>query len=132
MDKMIILFDGECGFCSAWVRFVLRRDKRERYLFAPLQSEAGRRLLMQFDLPADDLGTVVLIDQDRAYTKSTAALRVLRSCGGIWRLAYGFVLVPRPIRDFVYNMVARRRNTWFGRFRACAISSTEIRHRFLH
>jgi predicted DCC family thiol-disulfide oxidoreductase YuxK len=132
MDKPVILFDGECGFCSAWVRFVLRWDERERYLFAPLQSDAGRNLLTKFELPTHDLSTVVLVERGRAYTKSTAALRVLRSCGGLWALAYAFILVPRPIRDVVYDFVARRRNSWFGRSRECSLPSVEMHHRFLH
>jgi predicted DCC family thiol-disulfide oxidoreductase YuxK len=126
-----ILFDGVCNLCNASVRFVLRRDPHARFRFAALQSEAGRRLLEEHRLPADELSTVVVVADGRAYTRSDAALRIARGLGGAWPALGALRVVPRPLRDRAYGVVARNRYRWFGRREECMLPTPELRERFL-
>lgn len=129
-EKKIILFDGVCNLCNGAVAFLIGRDRGDVFRFAALQSEAGARLAHRHDLQASDLSSVVLIEGDRAFTKSTAALRILR--GLPWyRVLYGLVAVPPVLRDAVYDWVARNRYGWFGRRDACMVPSPEVRGKFL-
>jgi predicted DCC family thiol-disulfide oxidoreductase YuxK len=127
----LILYDGVCPFCTASVLFVIRRDPRKRFHFAALQSPLGRTLLARYRLPQDEFQTFVLITEDGHATRSTAALKVARELGGPWPLLYGFILVPAPIRDLVYRIVARHRYRWFGKRETCLVPSADIRDRFV-
>jgi predicted DCC family thiol-disulfide oxidoreductase YuxK len=128
----VLLFDGVCNLCNGIVRFVILRDPAPgRFRFAALQSDAGQRLLRQHGLPVDDLDTFVLIEGDRAYLRSTAALRTLRRIGLPWSLLYALIVVPRFLRDPVYDWIARHRYGWFGRRGACFVPAPEIESRFL-
>ncbi len=127
----MVLFDGWCNLCNGWVEFVLRIDKEGVVRFSPLQSEAGRTLLEGAGLPTDTGDTVVLIDGSSAWTESGAALRVARLLPWPYRLLYALVVLPRPIRDAVYRLVARNRYRWFGRRTECRVPSPEERERFL-
>jgi predicted DCC family thiol-disulfide oxidoreductase YuxK len=111
-DTVVVLFDARCRFCAGWVRFILRREPAGRIRFAPLDSAAARALVGQ----VVEGGSVALVDRDRSvHFRSAAALRILREVGGLWRLLYVFIAVPRPIRDWAYDIVARHRYRWFGR-----------------
>jgi len=127
----IILFDGICNLCSSSVQFVIKRDKKNRFLFASLQGAAGQQYLHRFGLPADDFHSFLLVEGDSCYTHSTAALRVARSLGGAWSLLYAFIIVPRFIRDAVYNLIARNRYKWFGKKEACWVPTPELKKKFL-
>lgn len=127
----LVLFDGVCGLCTRTVRFVIDRDPRGRFRFAALQSPLGRRVLERAGLPVADFATFVLLDEAGLHTRSTAALRVARRLSGPWRLLAAGLWVPRPIRDVVYDWVARRRYRLFGRLEACPIPPPEIRDRFV-
>ena len=127
----LILYDGVCRFCAASVLFVIRRDPHKRFYFAALQSPLGRTLLARHRLPQDEFQTFVLITEKGHYTRSTAALKVARELSGPWPLLYGFILVPAPIRDLVYRIVARHRYRWFGKRDACLVPSADIRDRFV-
>ncbi|MGG1554410.1 thiol-disulfide oxidoreductase DCC family protein [Paenibacillus ferrarius] len=130
-DAAIILFDGLCNFCSGAVQFILRRDPRGRFRFASLQSDIGRRLLEEHGLPVDGLNTIVLIETGRAYTRSTAALRIARRLRGAWPLCYAAILIPSPLRNLGYAYVARNRYRWFGQAEHCMVPTTSDRARFL-
>jgi predicted DCC family thiol-disulfide oxidoreductase YuxK len=127
----IILFDGVCNLCSGAVKFVLKRDRKGWFRFAALQTDTGRQLLESHGLPLDSMATIVLIEGSACFTKSTAALRIARHLGGLWPLATVFRIVPRPIRDAVYDFVARHRYRWFGKKPSCMIPSPEEAARFL-
>lgn len=128
----IVLYDGACGFCTASVLFIYRRDPRGRYRFASLQSDAGRRLLRQHGLPESGLETLVLLEEERAFLRSTAALRIARGLRFPWPLLGRVgLLVPRPLRDAAYDAFARRRHRWFGREDRCANAEPELRRRIL-
>ncbi|MFE6799065.1 thiol-disulfide oxidoreductase DCC family protein [Paenibacillus chitinolyticus] len=127
----VVLFDGVCNLCNAAVRFTVRRDPAGQVRFAALQSEAGQRLLARHGLPAASFDSFVLIEGGRVYTQSSAGLRVLRRLRYPWPLLYGFVAVPKPIRDAVYRWIARNRYRWFGQRDACMVPTPELRRRFL-
>ena len=137
----MVLFDGVCNFCDASVNFIIEHDPEGHFKFAPLQSEVGAKLAAEHglasetaDRPADDLvpiDSVILIEDGKAYTHSTAALRILRQIGGAWSLLYGFIVVPKPVRDFFYGLFAKYRYRMFGRKDQCMLPSPEVRARFL-
>ena len=127
----VVLFDGVCNLCSSVVIFTVSRDPEGIFRFAALQSEAGQSFLRKFGLSTDDFDSFVLIEGPRLSLRSTAMLRLCRRLKGPWALLYLLIIIPRPIRDFVYNIVARRRYMWFGKKQACFIPSADIRDRFL-
>ena len=124
----IILFDGECNFCDASVQFILKQDNGA-FHFASLQSEVGKKLIDRFQLHGID--SLVLIENNRAYTKSTAALRIAKRLQGLWRLCYVAIVFPKPIRDRMYDVIAKKRYTWFGKKEVCLLPSEQDRARFL-
>lgn len=129
----VLLFDGVCNLCNGAVNFVIERDRAGRFRFASLQSEVGRRLLVQAGLPADYLGSLVLVDEERlAHVRSDAALEVARRLDGWWPLGYHlFRWLPRPLRDGLYGVVAQRRYRWFGRRETCRLMTPALQARFL-
>jgi len=129
--ERIILFDGVCNLCNASVQFVIRHDAAEKFLFASLQGVSGQELLKKYHLPKNDFSSFVLIDNGKAYTKSTAALRVCRYLKPPVNWLYGFMIVPAFIRNAVYSLVAKKRYKWFGKRTACMIPATELKNRFL-
>ena len=126
----IILFDGVCNFCNGMVNFIIARDPKAYFKFAPLQSETGQRMRIRFDID-DRVDSIILIEDDSAYTFSTAALRIIKGLGGFWRLLYVFIIVPTPIRDFFYRLFARNRYWLFGKKSVCMVPTPDIRARFL-
>jgi len=129
-DRPVLLFDGVCRFCNGFVNFTIRRDPTARFLFAPLQSETGRRLLARCGL-ADDLSTFVYVENDRCYDRSTAILQVVRGLSGLWPILYVLIVVPRPIRDAIYRAVATNRYRLLGKDNQCFVPTPDVRRRFL-
>lgn len=127
----LILYDGVCPLCTASVIFVIKRDPRKRFHFAALQSPLGQMLLARYGLPHDEFTTFVLITEDGHDTRSTAALKVARELGGPWRLLYALIVVPMPLRDMIYRVVARHRYRWFGKRETCLVPSADIQDRFV-
>jgi predicted DCC family thiol-disulfide oxidoreductase YuxK len=130
-DGPVLLFDGVCNLCSGSVRFVVDHDPEGRFRFAPLQSEVAREMLDEVGFDDYDFGTVVLVDGDDYYTKSEAALRVARGLDSPWSLLGALRVVPRPVRDFVYDLVARYRYDVFGKRDQCMVPTPELSERFL-
>jgi predicted DCC family thiol-disulfide oxidoreductase YuxK len=127
----ILLFDGVCNLCDGLVQFVLTRDPKGYFRFAALQSEAAAGLIAKYDLPTD-IETMILIENGRAYLRSSAGLRVFRHLRGAWpALFYLCYWVPAPIRDVFYRLLARNRYRLFGKKESCMIPTPEIRARFL-
>jgi predicted DCC family thiol-disulfide oxidoreductase YuxK len=127
----IVLFDGVCNFCDGAVNFIIKRDKAGYFKFAPLQSEIGQKLLAENSIDKTETDSVVLIEGDKVYTHSTAALRVARHLDGAWSWAFGFVIVPKIIRDAFYKLFAKYRYKMFGKKDECMLPTPEIRARFL-
>jgi predicted DCC family thiol-disulfide oxidoreductase YuxK len=127
----IILFDGVCNLCNGLVRFIIKRDKEGKFKFASLQSETGQQRLAQFGLAKNEFESFILIQGDRYFLKSTGVLKMLRELGGIWKLFYVFVQIPRQLRDFLYDRIAKSRYKIFGRRDVCMIPTHELKERFL-
>lgn len=130
-DAHILLFDGVCNLCNSIVRFTIKRDPKEKFKFASLQSESGQALLKKFGLPTDDFDSFVFINGDKYFLKSSAGLHVLKELGGVWKLFYVFIIFPRPLRDFVYNIIAKTRYKIFGKRDTCMIPTPRLKQRFL-
>lgn len=131
-NSPVILFDGVCNLCNGSVQFVIKHDKDGLFKFAALQTEAGQNLLKKYFLSSTDLNSLVLIENGKAYTQSTAALRVAKKLNGAVKILSGFMIVPAFIRDAVYNTIARNRYRWFGKKDSCMIPTPELNSRFLN
>lgn len=126
----IILFDGECNFCDHSVQFIIKRDKQALFKFASIQSDAGQEILKSHHVPLHT-DSVILVEKGKYYDQSSAALKICKHLKGAWKLFYFFILVQKPLRDFVYKIIAKNRYKWFGKKDACMLPSPEIRKRFL-
>ena len=130
-EKKIILFDGVCNLCSSSVQFIIRRDKKNQFLFGSLQGNAAQEFGKKFDIAFDVFNSFILIDQNKVYTHSSAALRVLKYLGNGWQLFYAFIIIPEFLRDGIYNFIAKKRYKWFGKKDACWVPSQELQGKFL-
>jgi predicted DCC family thiol-disulfide oxidoreductase YuxK len=130
-QRPIIYFDGICNLCNKSVQFVIKRDKKKQFLFAPLQGKNGKKFLDKYDLVPGDFNSFILAEGDKVYAKSTAALRVAKKLSGGWKLLYGLMIFPRFIRNAVYNIIAKNRYKWFGKRNECMIPTPELKERFL-
>jgi len=119
INENILLFDGFCNLCSRLVNFIIKRDKKSKFLFISLQSPSGQSLLKKFGLPTDNFDSVVYIRSDKYFLKSSATLHILKELGGIWKLFFIFIIVPNFIRDFIYRIIAKTRYKIFGRHNSC-------------
>jgi predicted DCC family thiol-disulfide oxidoreductase YuxK len=131
MYHNLILFDGVCNFCNAAVQMVIEIDRQKVFKFAPIQSELGQQLYHQHGLDASDIQTLMLVDEDKVWTKSDAVLEVLSRLDGGWQLLGAFKAMPQPIRDWAYSEFARQRFVLFGRRETCLIPTPELRERFM-
>jgi predicted DCC family thiol-disulfide oxidoreductase YuxK len=115
--ERVVLFDGVCNLCNGLVQFIIRRDPHARFRFAPMTSFAA--------------DTIVLVEDGRRYERSAAVLRIARQLRAPWPLLFAFIVVPRPLRDWAYDAMARRRYRWFGRRETCMVPTPELRARFV-
>ena len=129
--ERVIVFDGICNWCNTWVNFTLARDPHRKFKFGTLQSQPAQQILKALHLIADDFETFLLLERGRVYTKSTAALRIVRQLSGLWPLLYVGIAIPRPLRDAVYDYVAQRRYRWMGKSETCRIPTSAERERFV-
>ena len=129
-DDYIVLFDGECHFCNRSVQFIINRDDHTIFKFASQQSDVGQRLMKKHRIP-NDANSLIFVTPDRAYIKSTAALQIARRLNGLCKLFFAGIIIPRPLRDFVYDLIAKNRYRLSRQMGNCPISSPEMRKRFL-
>ncbi|WP_353480026.1 thiol-disulfide oxidoreductase DCC family protein [Haliscomenobacter sp.] len=129
--KSVILFDGVCNLCNGFVQTTINVDPQGKFQFAALQSEFGQEILTKANLPIDKLNTVILYDNGKIFTHSDVPLEICRRLGGFWRLLLVFKLIPRALRNRLYNWVASNRYRWFGKSETCMIPTPELRKRFL-
>ncbi len=127
--RSVVLFDGVCNLCNGFVRFIIKRDKEDNFLFASLQSSEAKQLLDDH-AAGKSLTTIVLIENGKIYTRSTAALRICRRLSGGWPLLYGLIIIPTFIRNGVYNFVAKFRYRFFGKKDHCMVPTEDIRQKF--
>ncbi|MCO6499490.1 MAG: thiol-disulfide oxidoreductase DCC family protein [Vicingus serpentipes] len=129
-SKYIILFDGQCNLCNYWARYIIKRDKKDIFRFSSLQSEVGETLKKKHNInPTTD--AIILIENEQHFTKSTAALRILKLIGGINSIFYSLTIFPVFIRDFVYDIIAKYRYQWFGKTDCEFIPTPDIEKKFL-
>jgi len=126
----IVLFDGVCNVCNSAVNFIIDRDRRGRFRFASLQSDAGRRLCKAHGIPLE-LDSIALVVGDRAYTESAAVLRIAKDLDGPWPALFSLVVLPRALRDRAYRYFAAHRYEWFGRSEVCRVPTKDVLRRFL-
>lgn len=128
----IILFDSDCLLCNQSVQFILKReDQNEAFRFASIQSSIGQQLLLKHRFPQNFNDSIILIEQEKAYIKSTAALRISKKLKWPWKLFYVLIICPKGIRDFLYDVIAKNRYKWFGKQHTCMMMTPEIKRRFL-
>jgi predicted DCC family thiol-disulfide oxidoreductase YuxK len=131
-DKKIILFDGVCNLCNRSVQFITKRDKNDEFRFATLQGEIGQQLINKHNIDISKVDSIILIEPGVAYyVKSTAALKIGRSFGGFWKIANVINLIPRQLRDIVYDSVAKYRYHWFGQKEECMVPTPALKAKFL-
>lgn len=132
MQKKIIIFDGVCNLCNSSITKVINHDKQNQYVFTSLQGDAGKKLTKERGIDTDLVDSIILIEPGVAYyTKSTAALKVIKSFGGLYSLFGIFEYLPESIRDAVYDYVAKNRYKWYGKKEACMIPTPELKDKFL-
>jgi predicted DCC family thiol-disulfide oxidoreductase YuxK len=130
-NKSIVLFDGVCNFCDSSINRIIRHDKKDKFLFAPLQSEIGKKLAEQYSINTEKIDSIILIENNNAYTKSSAILRISRHLNRLYPLMFGFMIIPAFIRNAVYDLIARNRYKWFGKKDTCMIPTAEVRSKFI-
>jgi predicted DCC family thiol-disulfide oxidoreductase YuxK len=129
--KPLVLFDGVCNLCNASVQFIIEHDSEGKIMFCSLQSERGQAILQHLGMKTDDFDTFIFIENGEAYTRSAGILKEVSYFDGWWRFLSIFRIVPRPIRDFFYNIVAQNRYRWFGKKESCWLPTPELKARFL-
>ena len=127
----ILLFDGHCNFCNAWVRLIVNRDNTKKILFAPLQSPVGRKMLEEHQIDVNYADSLVFFEEEGFSLSSTAALRIFSYLNGWERHLQLLTIIPRPLRDTFYHFIAKSRYKWFCRSEQCMIPTPELRERFL-
>ena len=130
-DQKIILFDGVCNLCNGAVTYIIKRDKKNVFKFAALQSEIGQQLISKFNIDTSKVDSIIFIDGEKHYTKSSAALHIAKQLSGAYPLLFGFMVVPKFIRNSVYDYIAKNRYKWFGKKESCMIPTAELKSKFL-
>jgi len=126
----IILFDGVCNLCNTSVNFVIKNDKKGVFRFAPIQTDFGETILKKYHINTKDTDSIILIDEDNHYIKSTAALYIAKELSGAYPLLFCFMIVPKFIRNWIYDLVAKNRYKWFGKKVSCMIPTPELKNKF--
>jgi len=130
-NKKVILFDGVCNLCNGSVVFIIKRDKKDVFRFAAIQSVEGQKLIEKHQIDTTKVDSILLLDGDNYDAKSTAALKIARHLKGGYPLLYGFMILPAFFRNWVYDIIARYRYNWFGKKESCMIPTPELKGKFL-
>ncbi|TCD04374.1 DUF393 domain-containing protein [Pedobacter frigidisoli] len=129
-QKSVIFFDGVCNLCNASVQFAIEHDVKNIFMFTALQGEYAKTILPYFDVDLNKINSIILVQDDKLYTKSSAALRIAKRLNGILPLLYGFIIVPKFIRDWVYDIIAKNRYKWWGKQESCWVPTPELKQKF--
>jgi predicted DCC family thiol-disulfide oxidoreductase YuxK len=129
--KKLILFDGVCNLCNSSVQFVIKKDKKNIYLFAPLQGTIGQQIIKEFNIDTKKTDSILLYTNNQLYSKSTAALKVAATLGFPTNILSVFIIIPTFIRNWVYDFIAKNRYKWYGKKEACMIPTPELKAKFL-
>jgi predicted DCC family thiol-disulfide oxidoreductase YuxK len=129
--ERVIFFDGICNLCNASVQFAIERDKKNLFKFTALQGKYAKAVLPKFNFDLNQLNSIILLEDGQLYTKSTAALKIAKKLNGLWPTLYVFILVPKFIRDWFYDIIAKNRYKWWGRQESCWLPTPELKQRFI-
>lgn len=129
--KKLILFDGVCNLCNNSVQYVIKRDQKNTYLFAPLQSKVGQQIIEQFQIDTVKTDSILLYTNGKLYSKSTAALKVAATLGFPTNILSICIVIPAFIRNWVYDFIAKNRYKWYGKKEACMIPTPELKSKFI-
>lgn len=130
-SQKIILFDGVCNLCNSTVQKVIENDDKNQFKFASLQSEFGQKFLEKNNLSTEEFNSIILVDGEKFYTRSDAALRIGKELKGIYKLSGVFFIFPKFIRDSVYDWISRNRYKWFGKQESCWLPTPELKQKFI-
>ncbi|MCG3166880.1 MAG: hypothetical protein POELPBGB_02663 [Bacteroidia bacterium] len=131
LNHPVILFDGVCNLCNSSVQFIIKRDKKNIFRFASIQSEFGQRVIKRFGLADKNIDSIILFENDSVKIKSDAVIKIARQLGGIYSLLYVFNIIPEFIRNSVYDIIARNRYQWFGKKESCMIPTPDLKKLFI-
>ena len=131
LDHPLIVFDGICHLCTGFVHFVIRRDRATQFHFLPAQSTRGEALYARLGLKSGDWDSNLVVMEGRVHTELDALIEVTRRFGGLWSLMPALYAIPRVLRDWIYNRIARNRYHWFGKRDTCYLPTPELAARFL-
>jgi len=131
MQHPIIFFDGVCNLCTGSIQFIIKRDRKDLFRFAALQSEQAIRYLQSFNISPNSLDTILLLENGKIYKRSTAALRIAKRLSGAWPALYGFIIIPEFIRDYLYRQIAKRRYKIWGKEESCMVPTPALKAKFL-
>lgn len=129
--QRLVLFDGVCNLCNGAVQFVIKRDRKQKFTFASLQSAVAKHYINQFQVTGPDLDSILLIKNGKIYDRSAAVLEIARELSGLWPLLYAFKIIPRVLRDTLYGWIAKNRYRLFGKKDHCLIPTPELKARFI-
>ena len=127
----VIFYDGVCHLCNSAIAFILEWEKNHDFLFSHLQADPSKHILKAFDIDAVEENSIILIEHNRIYFRSAAVLRIARNLRWPASLIFYFIFVPKPIRDWAYNVVAKNRYKWFGKHDQCSVIPEDMKKRFL-
>ena len=130
-DKPVILYDGICNLCNSSVRFILKHDTREKFLFSSLQSDASKNLLLHLNYKIIEMNSILLVENGQIHEKSDAVLKIASGLSVPWNLSAAFRILPRKVRDSIYDFVARNRYRWFGKKDSCVYIVNTYENRFI-
>ena len=130
-QRHIVIFDGVCNFCNGAVNFIIQRDPKGLFAFAPMQHPRGRALIQEYQVPTVAVDTFLLIKNGRCYLGADAALEISRDLTGLWFLLRAFKIVPKPLRDYVYRVFASNRYQLFGKRATCMVPTPDVLSRFI-
>jgi predicted DCC family thiol-disulfide oxidoreductase YuxK len=130
-EHPVIFFDGVCNLCVGSVQFIIKHDRKKIFRFASLQGELGKNILLEANLNENDLSTFILWKDEKMYTKSAAALEVVKHLSGAWKLLYGLIILPSFLRDYFYTIISKHRYKWFGKKKECWMPTDEMKYLFM-
>jgi predicted DCC family thiol-disulfide oxidoreductase YuxK len=131
MIQTIVLFDGTCNFCNAWIHFAIRHDSKNKLKFSPLQSEKSKSILLNYNLDVTTINSVICIYKNQAYIQAEAVIVICKQLTGMGRLGFLLVLLPQSFRTIIYNLIAKNRYRFWGKMDTCMIPNKEVSDRFL-
>jgi len=131
-DKKLVLFDGVCNLCNNTVTYLIKRDKKDVFRFAPLQSDVGQQIIKHYNIDTSKIDSILFYSKDKGVSyKSTAALKIAASIGFPQNLMTAFYIIPPVIRNWFYDYIAKNRYKWYGKKESCMIPTPELKNKFL-